>query len=57
MMCRHDGIKRVGLLGTAFTMERDFYKGRLSEMHGIDVVVPDAIDRTRKAVEWATQGE
>ncbi len=39
------GFTRAGLLGTAFTMEQDFYKGRLSERHGLDVIVPDAADR------------
>lgn len=39
------GIKRVGLLGTAFTMEQDFYKGRLQREFGLDVLVPDAGDR------------
>lgn len=39
------GFRRVGLLGTAFTMEQDFYKGRLAERHGLDVLVPDAPDR------------
>ncbi|HZW47525.1 MAG TPA: aspartate/glutamate racemase family protein [Microvirga sp.] len=39
------GFKRVGLLGTAFTMEQDFYKGRLQDRHGLDVIVPDAADR------------
>ena len=38
-------IKRVGLLGTAFTMEQDFFKGRLAQNFGIDVLVPDAADR------------
>ncbi|MEN1729277.1 MAG: amino acid racemase, partial [Pseudomonadota bacterium] len=38
-------IKTVGLLGTAFTMEQDFYKGRLTERYGLDVRVPDAQDR------------
>ncbi len=38
-------IQRVGLLGTAFTMEQDFYKGRLVEKHGLDVLVPEAPDR------------
>lgn len=38
-------IKKVGLLGTKFTMEQDFYKGRLSEQHGIEVVVPNAAHR------------
>ncbi|MEG0184204.1 MAG: aspartate/glutamate racemase family protein [Stenotrophomonas sp.] len=41
------GFKRVGLLGTAFTMEEDFYRGRLSERFGLDVLVPDAEDRSR----------
>ena len=40
-----DGIKTVGLLGTAFTMEQDFYKGRLQEKHGLEVVVPNPADR------------
>jgi aspartate racemase len=35
------GFTRVGLLGTRFTMEGDFYKGRLVEKHGLDVLVPD----------------
>jgi aspartate racemase len=39
------GLRRVGLLGTAFTMEQDFYKGRLKHEHGLDVLVPDAPDR------------
>ncbi len=39
------GYTRVGLLGTAFTMEQEFYKGRLAEKYGLDVVVPDAQDR------------
>jgi aspartate racemase len=39
------GLQRIGLLGTAFTMEQDFYKGRLQQSHGLDVIVPDAEDR------------
>ncbi|MGF7147957.1 aspartate racemase [Sphingomonas zeicaulis] len=39
------GLKRVGLLGTAFTMEQDFYRGRLARHHGLDVLVPDDGDR------------
>lgn len=38
-------ISRIGLLGTAFTMEQSFYKARLAEQHGIEVVVPDSKDR------------
>ena len=39
------GISRVGLLGTRFTMEHDFYKGRLVEKHGLEVFIPDEADR------------
>ena len=39
------GIKRIGLLGTRFTMEHDFYKGRLIENFGLDVLVPNEADR------------
>ena len=38
------GVRTVGLLGTAFTMEQDFYRGRL-QRRGLDVLVPDAADR------------
>jgi aspartate racemase len=37
-------VRRVGLLGTAFTMEQDFYRERL-EGHGLEVLVPDSGDR------------
>lgn len=40
-----DGIKRVGLLGTRFTMEQAFYKNRLSDKFGIDVIIPDEAER------------
>ncbi|MBV56574.1 MAG: aspartate racemase [Gammaproteobacteria bacterium] len=40
-----DRISCVGLLGTQFTMEQDFYKRRLTEKFGIKVVIPDAGDR------------
>jgi aspartate racemase len=36
------GITKVGLLGTAFTMQQDFYKGRLTNEFGIEVLVPNA---------------
>ena len=39
------GLKTVGLLATAYTMEQDFYVGRLRELHGLDVLVPDEPDR------------
>lgn len=39
------GLKKVGLLGTRFTMEQNFYKGRFTEKHGIEVIVPAEHDR------------
>jgi aspartate racemase len=38
---REAGLDRVGLLGTRFTMEQDFYRGRMAERHGIEVLIPD----------------
>lgn len=42
---RRQGLTTVGLLATAYTMEQDFYVGRLRELHGLDVLVPDEADR------------
>ncbi len=42
---RSQGLSRVGLLATGYTMEQDFYIGRLRERHGLDVLVPDRPDR------------
>ena len=42
------GLNRIGLLGTKFTMEEDFYKGRLVDRHGLEVIIPD--DRQRELV-------
>lgn len=42
---KEKGMKKVGLLGTRFTMEEDFYKGRLVEKHGIQVIIPDEEER------------
>jgi aspartate racemase len=39
------GLHKVGLLGTKFTMEEDFYRGRLVERHGLQVLIPHAEDR------------
>jgi aspartate racemase len=39
------GIKKIGLLGTRFTMEEDFYKGRLEKKFGLNVVIPNASER------------
>ncbi|MBL4828384.1 MAG: aspartate/glutamate racemase family protein [Aliivibrio sp.] len=43
---RLDNISKVGLLGTKFTMEQDFYKQRLIDDFGIEVMVPNSEDRT-----------
>jgi len=42
---QQQGLKKIGLLGTKFTMEQDFYKGKLLEKYGIDVVIPNDTDR------------
>ncbi|AIW16415.1 aspartate/glutamate racemase family protein [Vibrio tubiashii] len=39
------GITKIGLLGTAFTMEQAFYKQRLTDKFGIEVVVPNGVQR------------
>ena len=39
------GLQKVGLLGTRFTMEQDFYKARLQNAFGLDVLVPSQNDR------------
>jgi len=39
------GMKTIGLLGTNFTMEEDFYKGRLVDKYGLNVLVPPKSDR------------
>lgn len=39
------GLKKIGLLGTRFTMEEPFYKDRLAQKFGLEVVIPDAADR------------
>ena len=39
------GRQRVGLLGTRFTMEEDFYRGRLASQFGLEVMIPDTKDR------------
>ncbi|NOU92581.1 amino acid racemase [Paenibacillus sp. LMG 31456] len=40
-----DRIKKVALLGTEFTMQQDFYKGRLNEQFGLNVMVPNETDQ------------
>ncbi len=54
------GLKRVGLLGTRFTMEQAFYRERLQSRHNIEVLVPPASDREivhRVIYEELCQGE
>ena len=42
---KDSGLHKIGLLGTRFTMEEDFYKARLSKQYGLDVIIPDAQGR------------
>jgi aspartate racemase len=42
---KRQGLRKVGLLGTRFTMEQDFYRDRVERKHGIEVIVPEAEDR------------
>ena len=39
------GLTKIGLLGTKFTMEEEFYAGRLIEKHGLEVIIPEPEDR------------
>ena len=41
------GLRRIGLLGTRFTMEEDFYRGRLQARHDLEVLIPAEADRQR----------
>ena len=41
---RKQNLQKVGLLGTAFTMEKDFYRERIAS-HGLEVIVPEPADR------------
>ena len=43
---REAGLETVGLLATRYTMEQDFYVGRLRDAHGLEVLVPGEPDRT-----------
>ncbi|WP_191923455.1 amino acid racemase [Pantoea agglomerans] len=42
---QQDGVRKVGLLATRFTMEQDFYRGRLQQQFGLEVITPDREDR------------
>jgi aspartate racemase len=39
------GLGKIGLLGTRYTMEHDFYKGRLVDQHGLNVIIPESPER------------
>ena len=54
------GLTTVGLLGTRFTMEQDFYRGRLTDRHDLTVIIPDPADRAivhRVIYEELCQGD
>ncbi|HDL18219.1 MAG TPA: aspartate/glutamate racemase family protein [Bacteroidetes bacterium] len=42
---KSERMKKIGLLGTKFTMEQDFYQGRLINKHGLQVLIPSSADR------------
>jgi aspartate racemase len=42
---KRNGLTKVGLLGTRFTMEQEFYRGRLRDQHHLEVFIPDEADR------------
>jgi aspartate racemase len=42
---KSQGLRKIGLLGTRFTMEENFYRGRLVEKHGLEVLIPNPADR------------
>ena len=42
---REAGLERIGLLGTIYTMQQDFYKGRLQEQYGLEIIVPGESDQ------------
>jgi aspartate racemase len=39
------GLSRIGLLGTRYTMEEEFYRGRLTMNHGLEVIIPEDNER------------
>lgn len=42
---KEKGLRKIGLLGTKFTMEEDFYIGRLTEKHNLEVIIPNEEER------------
>lgn len=45
LVVKESGLERLGLLGTIYTMEQDFYRGRLENGFGLQVIIPDEADR------------
>jgi aspartate racemase len=43
---RSHGLRKVGLLGTRYTMEQEFYRGRLVHKHGLEVFIPSEAERS-----------
>jgi aspartate racemase len=43
---KQQGLSKIGLLGTRYTMEQDFYKGRMENRHELDMIVPNDEGRT-----------
>lgn len=43
---KEKGLRTIGLLGTRYTMEMDFYRGRLEKTHGLTVIIPEEPGRT-----------
>ncbi|HHX6014677.1 amino acid racemase [Escherichia coli] len=50
------GMTRVALLGTRYTMEQDFYRGRLTEQFSINCLIPEADERAKMIARLAEQG-
>jgi aspartate racemase len=46
LVVRAGNLHKIGLLGTRFTMEEEFYRGRLVKKHNLDVIIPNTQDRT-----------
>jgi len=44
-LVKNSGIQKIGLLGTRFTMEEEFYKGRLSQKYGLSINIPNPQER------------
>jgi aspartate racemase len=49
------GLKKIGLLGTKFTMEEEFYRGRLIKKHGLEVLIPG--EKQREIIHETIFGE